>query len=214
MCRYLLLFVFLAVACTPEVVVVIYPTPETSTNIPYTPVSTSTPAPTSTFVSTSTPAPTSTFVSTSTPAPTSTPVPTSTPAPTSTPVPTSTPAPKLVMQGLVQELELVLNNGMSGIDWDCQAKITTDPDTPVVVYCDGISYDDELQFASFIIPKEIGPHLTLVRGLEKTPFGQAIVLECIIIEEPRCIRDRMTYPEATLYLIELWLTYNDYNERY
>lgn len=113
------------------------------------------------------------------------------------------------MELVSQGMELELNNEMPGIDWECQSKITTEPDTPVVIYCDGISYDDQVQFASLTFPKEIGPNLAIIRGFEKTTLGQAIVQECIIIEEQRCSIDRMNIQGALVYLLELWETYNE-----
>ena len=130
--------------------------------------------------------------------------------------PTSTsPNPVIVsadMELVAQGLELAFNDAMYDMDWECMSKITTEPDIPVAIYCDAISYDDHVQFTSLILPKRIGSHSTIVRGFEKTTLGQAIVLECIIIEKRVCNKDRMTIPEALVYLLELWQTYNDMAE--
>ena len=202
---YIFLFILLSIACTTEIIVVIDPTPTPEISTYEAMLVPATPAPISTFVPV-TPTPISTEI-----------VVVIEPTPTpeistyvrSTPTPTSTPVPEYDMELVAQGMELEFNNAMPDIDWECQSKITTEPDTPVVIYCDGISYDDQVQFTSLTFPKEIGPNSAIVRGFEKTILGQAIVSECIIIEEQRCTKDRMSIPEAVVYLVELWQTYND-----
>ena len=130
--------------------------------------------------------------------------------PTPTPAPTSTFVSETDMEVVVKGIELELSRASDNIDWECISKITTESDTPVAIYCDGISYDDQVQFASLVLPKEIGPNLTIMRGFEKTTLDQAIVQECIIMEEQRCGGEAlMDIPEALAYLLEIWQGYNN-----
>ena len=138
-----------------------------------------------------------------------TPTPNHGPKPQTTPFSTSVFVSEFDMELIVETVGQRLNLAVYDMDWDCMSKMTTEPDTPVVIYCDGLSYDDEVQFTSLTFLKRIGPNLTIVRGFQKATFNQAIVQECLIIEEQRCHTDHMTIEKALVYLLEIWQTYND-----